>query len=93
MVDVLFRNGRLPLHGIARQARLSEKVVSETLTALIQHGFVRWVTVEEGPVERTYYESFFEDIYPLIRCGIEIHLVERHTGSPEVLLTLLRMSN
>ena len=78
---------------ITRQARLSEKVVSETLTALIQHGFVRWVTVEEGPIERTYYESFFEDIYTLVRYGIEINLVEKHTGSPEVFLTLLSMSN
>jgi len=84
VVDVLFRNGRLSFHGITHQARLSEKVVSETLTVLIQHGFVRWVTVEEGPVERTYYETFFEDIYPLVRYGIEIQLVEEHTGLPEV---------
>lgn len=93
MVDVLFKNGRLPLPGITRQARLSEKVVSETLTALVQHGFVRWVTVEEGPVERTYYESFFEDIYPLVRYGIEIHLVEKHTGSPLVIVTRVKLSN
>ena len=87
-MDVLLKNGRTSLRGIARQARLSERVLSESLTVLVQHGLVRWATIEEGLVERTYYECFFEDIYPLIRYGKEIQLTEKHTGSTEVTISL-----
>jgi RNA polymerase III subunit RPC82 helix-turn-helix domain len=84
LVDVLLRNGRLPLKGISRLAKLSDKVVAETLTALMLHDLVRWVTVEEGTGEQTLYECLFEDIYPLVRAGTEIELAEKHAGSPEV---------
>jgi len=83
-VDVLFKQGRLSLNAISRQARIPEKTVSETLIVLIQHGFVRWVTPEDELVERTLYECSFEDIYPLIRYGKEIQLAEKHAG-PEVI--------
>jgi RNA polymerase III subunit RPC82 helix-turn-helix domain len=84
VVDVLLRNGRLPLQGICRSARLPEKIVSEALTVLIQHGLIRWASVEEGPAERTFYECFFEDVYPLVRYGKAIQLTEKITGSMEV---------
>ena len=77
------RNGRASLRDICRSARLPEKIVSESLTVLIQNGLVRWVTVEDGPIDGTFYECFFEDIYPLIRYGLEISLTERYIG-PEV---------
>lgn len=84
VVGVLLKNGKLPLQAISRQAHLPERVVSESITVLIQHGLVRWANVEDGPTERTYYQCFFEDIYPLVRYGKEIHLTEKHTGLPEV---------
>lgn len=84
MVDVLLSNGRLPLQGICRSVRLPEKTVSEALTVLIQHGLIRWAAVEEGPIERTFYECFFEDVYPLIRYGKAIQMTEKITGSTEV---------
>jgi hypothetical protein len=83
-VAVLFKNGRLPLQALSRQAHLPERMVLESVTVLIQHGLVRWANIEDGPVERTYYECFFEDIYPLVRYGKEIHLTEKHTGLAEV---------
>lgn len=73
---------------IARQSNLPLRVVSEVLTVLIQHGLVRWATVEDGSGERTYYECFFEDVYPLIRLGKEVQLTEKHAGS-EVSLPLI----
>ena len=75
--------GRSQLRDVCRSARLPEKVVSESLTVLIQNGLLRWVTVEDGPIDGTFYECFFEDVYPLIRYGKEISLTERHIG-PEV---------
>ena len=87
MVRTLLANGRSSLPTISRQAHLSEKVVSEALTVLIQHGLLRWATVEDGPVEKTFYECFFEDVYPLVRYGKEIYLAEKHVGSPEVIHT------
>ena len=81
---MLLRNGRLSLKAVSRLARLSDKVVSEALTVLMLHNLVRWVTVEEGTDERTLYECFFEDIYPLIRAGTEIELAEKNAGSAEV---------
>jgi len=74
------RNGRAPLRDICRSARLPERVVSESLTVLIQNALVRWVTVEDGPIEGTFYECFFEDVYPLTRYGWEITLTERYIG-------------
>ena len=82
----------MPLNGISRQARLPEKNVSEALTVLIQHGLVRWVTLEDGTVERTFYECLFDDIYPLIRYGKEIQLTEKHNG-PEVSFLPFNLSN
>ena len=84
-MDVLFKQGRLSLKDISRQARIPEKAVSEALIVLVQHGFVRWVSPEDELVERTLYECSFEDIYPLIRYGKEIQLAEKHAG-PEVIL-------
>jgi hypothetical protein len=84
LIDVLLRNGRLPLKTISRMARLSDRVVSETLTVLLLHNLVRWVTVEDSTGERTLYECFFEDVYPLVRAGTEIELTEKNAGSPEV---------
>jgi len=77
------KNGRAQLRDICRSARLPEKVVSESLTVLVQNGLVRWVTVEDGPIDGTFYECFFEDVYPLVRYGMEISLTERYIG-PEV---------
>jgi len=76
--------GRSQLREICRSARLTEKVVSESLTVLVQNALVRWATVEDGPIDGTFYECFFEDVYPLLRYGKEISLTERHIG-PEVL--------
>jgi RNA polymerase III subunit RPC82 helix-turn-helix domain len=84
LADVLLRNGRLPLKAISRLAKLSENLVAETLTVLMLHDLVRWVTVDEGTQEQTVYECLFEDVYPLVRAGTEIELAERHAGSPEV---------
>jgi hypothetical protein len=83
VVEVLFRQGRLPLSRIFRHARLPEKSVSEALIVLVKHGLIRWLQVEEGPLEITFYECLFEDIYPLIRFGKEIQMAEKHNG-PEV---------
>jgi len=83
------RNGRAPLRDICRSARLPERVVSESLTVLIQNALVRWVTVEDGPIEGTFYESFFEDVYPLVRYGREITLTERYIGLEVPASTLL----
>ena len=60
---------------------------------LIQHGIVRWATVEEGPVERTSYECLFDDVYPLIRYGKEIQLAEKYTGSTEVICLNLSLAD
>jgi len=82
--EVLLRRGRLDLKTIAQQAKLSLRITSEALTVLIQHGIVRWATVEDGSGEKTFYECIFEDVYPLIRFGKEVQLAEKHAG-PEVL--------
>jgi RNA polymerase III subunit RPC82 helix-turn-helix domain len=82
--EVLLRRGRLDLKTIAQQAKLSLRITSEALTVLIQHGIVRWATVEDGSGEKTFYECIFEDVYPLIRLGKEVQLAEKHAG-PEVL--------
>lgn len=88
-MEVLFRYGKLPLRGIIRESKLSEKVVSEALVVLIMHALVRFVTVEEGSVERTYYECLFEDVYPILRYGKEIQLTEKCAGSAEVYILVL----
>jgi hypothetical protein len=84
VVDALLLYGRLSLQGTCRQTRLPERIVAESLTVLIQHGLVRWATVEDGPNEKTFYECFFEDVYPLLRYGKEIQLAEKYTGLVEV---------
>jgi hypothetical protein len=83
VAEVLLHRGRLDLRSIARLTNLSVKITSEALTALIQHGIVRWATVEEGSGDKTFYECFFEDVYPLIRFGKQVQLTEKHAG-PEV---------
>lgn len=84
VVEVLFTNGKSTLQEIHRAARLPERTVSEALTVLIQHNFVRFATLDEGPIARAYYECFFEDVYPLLRYGLEVQMVGKHTGSAEV---------
>jgi RNA polymerase III subunit RPC82 helix-turn-helix domain len=81
VTEVLLREGRLTVEGIRRQTHLSDKIVIEVLTSLIQHGLVRWATVDEGNMSRTIYECFFEEVYPLLRYGKEIQLVEKHAGA------------
>ena len=88
VVEVLFTSGRSTLQEIRRAAKLPENTVSEALIVLIQHSLVRFATVDEGAVERTCYECFFEDVYPLLRYGSEVQMVGKHTGSAEVIPNL-----
>jgi len=83
VIEILLKRGRLDLRSIARQTNLSLRITSEALTALIQHGIVRWATVEDGSGEKTFYECFFDDVYHLIRFGKHVQLTEKNAG-PEV---------
>ena len=83
MAGILLKEGRQDLRSLARLANHSVRVTSESLAVLIQHGLVRWATIEDDPGEKTFYECFFEDIYPLIRFGREVQITEKYAG-PEV---------
>ena len=57
---------------------------------LIQHNLVRFATLDEGPIARAYYECFVEDVYPLLRYGLEVQMVGKYTGSAEVSIFYVR---
>ncbi|KAJ2746637.1 RNA polymerase III subunit C82 [Coemansia sp. BCRC 34301] len=81
VVAVLEREGRLPLHVIARRTQLTLRNVRQALAVLIQHSIVSHATSKEGSRVFPCYSVSLKNILRLQRAGLYLALVEERMGN------------